>query len=86
MGAHAGCNGEFSTRGPTAHDRCDGQGPIRGAAESRRDFGSIEGRTGRVARPFFRPAKLRRIRIEVSSAPRVASLTDGFDSGKSFWR
>jgi len=48
-------------------------------------FGSIEGRTGRVATAILSPSEATSDSIEVSSAPRVASLTDRFEIlGKSF--
>jgi hypothetical protein len=48
-------------------------------------FGSITGRTGRVATAILSPSDAASSSIEISSAPRVASLTDRFElSGKSF--
>lgn len=48
-------------------------------------FGSIAGRTGRVATAILSPSEAASASIEVSSAPRVASLTDRFEIfGKSF--
>jgi len=48
-------------------------------------FGSIEGRTGRVATAILSPGEAASASIEVSSAPRVASLTDRFEVfGKGF--
>src|SRR5882724_720563 len=48
-------------------------------------FGSIEGRTGRVSTAILSPGEAASASIEVSSAPRVASLTDRFEIfGKSF--
>src|SRR5690349_944268 len=48
-------------------------------------FGSIEGRTGRVATAIFSPGEAASASIEVSSAPRAASLTDRFEIfGKGF--
>ena len=48
-------------------------------------FGSIAGRAGRVATAILSPGEAASTSIEVSSAPRVASLTDRFDLfGKSF--
>ena len=42
-------------------------------------FGSIAGRTGRVATAILAPGEASSTSIEVSSAPRVASLTDRFE-------
>jgi len=48
-------------------------------------FGSIEGRPGRVATTILSPSEDASASIEVSSAPRVASLTDRFEIfGKVF--
>src|SRR3989441_9344280 len=48
-------------------------------------FGSIAGRTGRVATAILPPSEAASASLEVSSAPRVASLTDRFEIlGKSF--
>src|SRR5229473_984320 len=48
-------------------------------------FGSIAGRAGRVATTILLPSEAASASIEVSSAPRVASLTDRFEIfGKSF--
>jgi hypothetical protein len=48
-------------------------------------FGSIAGRTGRVATAILPPSEAASAALEVSSAPRVASLTDRFEIfGKSF--
>jgi hypothetical protein len=48
-------------------------------------FGSITGRPGRVATAILSPSDAASSSIEISSAPRVASLTDRFElSGKSF--
>jgi hypothetical protein len=48
-------------------------------------FGSIEGRAGRVATAILTSSEAASASIEVSSAPRVASLTDRFEIfGKSF--
>jgi hypothetical protein len=48
-------------------------------------FGSIAGRTGRVATAILSPGEAASTSIEVSSAPRVASLTDRIEIfGKSF--
>ena len=48
-------------------------------------FGSIAGRTGRVATAILTPSEAASAAIEISSAPRVASLTDRFEIlGKSF--
>src|SRR6267142_1459805 len=48
-------------------------------------FGSIAGRTGRVATTILLPSEAASASIEVSSAPRVASLTDRFEIfGKGF--
>jgi hypothetical protein len=48
-------------------------------------FGSIAGRTGRVATAILSPSEAASTSIEVSSAPRVASLTDRFELfGKGF--
>ncbi|PYU69834.1 MAG: hypothetical protein DMG49_12405 [Acidobacteria bacterium] len=48
-------------------------------------FGSIRGRTGRVATVILSPGEAASASIEVSSAPRVASLTDRFEIfGRSF--
>ena len=48
-------------------------------------FGSIAGRTGRVATAILSPSEAVSASIEVSSTPRVASLTDRFEIfGKSF--
>jgi hypothetical protein len=48
-------------------------------------FGSIAGRTGRVATAIQLPGEAASASIEVSSAPRVASLTDRFEVfGKGF--
>jgi hypothetical protein len=48
-------------------------------------FGSIEGRTGRVATAILSPSEATSDSIEVSSVPRAASLTDRFEIlGKSF--
>src|SRR5437899_3114213 len=47
-------------------------------------FGSIAGRTGRVATAILAPSEAVSASLEVSSAPRVASLTDRFEIyGKS---
>jgi len=42
-------------------------------------FGSVEGRAGRVATTILPPGEATSASIEVSSAPRVASLTDRFE-------
>src|ERR1700694_2079052 len=42
-------------------------------------YGSIAGRTGRVATAILSPSEAASTSIEVSSAPRVASLTDAAD-------
>jgi hypothetical protein len=48
-------------------------------------FGSIAGRAGRVATAILAPGEASSTSIEVSSAPRVASLTDRFELfGRSF--
>jgi hypothetical protein len=48
-------------------------------------YGSIAGRTGRVATTILLPSEGASASIEVSSAPRVASLADRFEIfGKSF--
>ena len=48
-------------------------------------FGSIAGRTGRVATAILSPSEGASTSIEVSTAPRVASLTDRFELlGRSF--
>ncbi len=48
-------------------------------------FGSIAGRTGRVATTVLTPGEAASAAIEISSAPRVASLADRFEIfGKSF--
>lgn len=48
-------------------------------------FGSIEGRAGRVATAILSPTEASSASLEVSSAPRVASLTDRFEIlGKGF--
>src|SRR2546428_6936509 len=48
-------------------------------------FGSIAGRTGPVATASLSPSEATSASMEVSSAPRVASLTDRFEIfGKSF--
>lgn len=48
-------------------------------------YGSIAGRVGRVATTILSPSEAASAAIEVSSAPRVASLTDRFEIlGKSF--
>src|SRR6266852_3295423 len=48
-------------------------------------FGSIAGRAGRVATAILSPSEAASASVEVSSAPRVASLTDRFEIfGKSF--
>jgi hypothetical protein len=48
-------------------------------------FGSIAGRTGRVATAILSPGEAASTSIEVSSAPQFASLTDRFELfGKSF--
>jgi hypothetical protein len=48
-------------------------------------FGSISGRAGRVATAILAPGEASSTSIEVSSAPRVASLTDRFELlGRSF--
>jgi hypothetical protein len=48
-------------------------------------FGSIAGRTGRVATSILPPSEAASTSLEVSSAPGVASLTDRFEIlGKSF--
>lgn len=48
-------------------------------------FASIAGRTGRVTTAILSPGEAAASSIEVSSAPRVASLTDRFELfGKSF--
>src|SRR5438093_11205826 len=46
-------------------------------------FGSIEGRTGRVATTILSPGEAASASIEFSSVPRVASLTDRF---VVFWK
>jgi hypothetical protein len=48
-------------------------------------FGSIAGRTGRVATAILSASEAASTSIEISSAPRVASLTDRFEIfGRSF--
>jgi hypothetical protein len=48
-------------------------------------FGTIEGRMGRVATAILTPSEAASASIEVSSAPRVASLSDRFEIfGKNF--
>jgi hypothetical protein len=48
-------------------------------------FGSIAGRTGRVATAVLTPAEAASSAIEISAAPRVTSLTDRFEIlGKGF--
>jgi hypothetical protein len=48
-------------------------------------FGSIAGRSGRVPTAIFLPSEAASASIEISSAPRVALLTDRFEIfGKSF--
>ena len=48
-------------------------------------YGSIEGRPGRVSTVILAPAEASSPTIEISSAPRVASLTDRFELlGKGF--
>jgi hypothetical protein len=48
-------------------------------------FGSIAGRSGRVPAAILLPGEAASASIEISSAPRVASLTDRFEIfGKSF--
>jgi len=48
-------------------------------------FGSIAGRTGRVATAILSPGEAAAAEIQVSSAPQVASLTDRFEFfGRSF--
>jgi len=48
-------------------------------------FGSIAGRSGRVPAAILLPGEAASASIEISSAPRVASLTDPFEIfGKSF--
>lgn len=48
-------------------------------------FASIEGRPGRVATVILTPAEVATPSIEISSAPRIASLTDRFEIfGKGF--
>jgi hypothetical protein len=48
-------------------------------------FGSIAGRTGRVASAILSPSEAASASIEISSVPRAASLTDRFEFfGKSF--
>ena len=48
-------------------------------------YGSIEGRPGRVSTVILAPAEASSPTMEISSAPRVASLTDRFElSGKGF--
>src|SRR5213595_1671896 len=48
-------------------------------------FGSIAGRPGQVATAILSPSEAASASIEVSSAPRVASLTDRFEIfGKGF--
>src|SRR4029077_8632349 len=48
-------------------------------------FGSIEGRGGRVAMAILSPTEASSASLEVSSVPRVASLTDRFEIlGKGF--
>ena len=48
-------------------------------------YGSIEGRPGRVSTLILTPAEASSPAMEISSAPRVASLTDRFElSGKGF--
>src|SRR6266852_5824601 len=48
-------------------------------------FGSIAGRAGRVATTILSPSEAASTAIEISSVPRVASLTDRFELfGKSF--
>src|SRR5712691_7488055 len=42
-------------------------------------FGSIAGRAGRVATAILSPNEAASVSIEISSAPRVASLTDRFE-------
>src|SRR5439155_23379562 len=48
-------------------------------------YGSIEGRPGRVSTVILAPAEAATAAMEISSAPRVASLTDRFEVfGKGF--
>lgn len=48
-------------------------------------FGSIAGRAGKVATAILTPSEAVSAAVEISSAPRVASLTDRFEIfGKSF--
>jgi hypothetical protein len=48
-------------------------------------FGSIAGRTGRVATAILMPSEAASASVEISSAPQVASLTDRFEIlGKGF--
>jgi hypothetical protein len=48
-------------------------------------FGSIAGRTGQVATAILSPGEAASASMEISSAPRVASLTDRFEIfGKNF--
>lgn len=48
-------------------------------------YGSIEGRPGRVSTVILTPAEASSLTMEISSAPRVASLTDRFELfGKGF--
>jgi hypothetical protein len=48
-------------------------------------FGSIAGRTGRVATAILSPSETSSTSLEISSAPRVASLMDRFELfGRSF--
>jgi hypothetical protein len=48
-------------------------------------YGSIAGRTGRVATTILAPAKAESASVQVFSAPRVASITDRFElSGGGF--
>jgi hypothetical protein len=48
-------------------------------------FGSIAGRSGRVATAILTPAEASTSSMEISSAPRFASLTDRFEIfGKGF--
>src|SRR6059058_2996031 len=42
-------------------------------------YGSIEGRPGRVSTVILAPAEAATAAMEISSAPRVASLTDRFE-------
>jgi len=48
-------------------------------------YGSIAGRTGRVSTVILKPTEASAPSMEISAAPRVASLTDRFEiSGKGF--